>query len=656
MNELSTPDQLVRAFGAEERLAHWQVRQHSESFVEVARGEVIVVLAWPALWRDEAAVAPHLIRARSGNYPLVLLGEPSALDGSDLDRFAASGAFMTAALLPLSVSRLAVVLRGWGDADRTRLEKAELELDLERARYENDLLIDIGRALTQERDLDSLLDLILRRAREVTGADAGSVYVVEGDAEEVSKRTLRFAQSQNESRDVGSEGFTMPVSPSSIVGACVLAGEVIDIPDLYDLDEPGTGNNPWGFVHDKSFDLKHDYQTRSMVTVPMISARDQVIGVIQLINKRDRGVSRLSTAADFEDKVLPFDEVSINYANTLASQAGIALENTLLYDEVKTLFEGFVHASVTAIESRDPTTSGHSERVAELTVGLAQVADRADSGPYAGLVITPDELKQIEYAALLHDFGKVGVRENVLVKPKKLYEHDRALIEARFEFIRRTIEVETLKSKVGYLLEASRDEAAARLEEVDREAAARLAEIDDFIEFILKANEPSVLEQGGFERIAEIAAKSYVGRDGATYPYLTPDEALALQIARGSLTREERAEIESHVVHTFNFLTQIPWGRTYRSIPEIAGAHHEKLDGSGYPRGLASEQIPVPAKMMTISDIYDALTASDRPYKRAVPRQKALDILGYEVEAGKLDADLYQLFLDAEVWKLVEAG
>ncbi|HWM86473.1 MAG TPA: HD domain-containing phosphohydrolase, partial [Kofleriaceae bacterium] len=502
--------------------------------------------------------------------------------------------------------------------------------------------------------LGALFGMILRRAREVTGADAGSVYVVEGgdpDVPDAEPRRLNFIESQNDSIAVESQGFTMPVSPSSIVGACVLAKDPISIPDLYLLDPPGTGNNPWGFVHDRSFDQRHCYQTRSMITVPMISARDQVIGVIQLINKRARGVTRLSEPTDFTDKVLPFDEVSTEYATSLASQAGIALENALLYDEVRTLFEGFVKASVTAIESRDPTTSGHSERVASLTVELAAVADREATGPYAGFRLSADDRKQLEYAALLHDFGKVGVRENVLVKAMKLYEHDRALVLSRFEFIRKVLETERLERKVRHLIEESRERVAATLQSVDSEIESKLTELDDMIAFVLQANQPTVLEQGGFERIQEIASRSFLSPTGESRPYLTAQEASALQIARGSLTEDERREIESHVVHTYNFLRQIPWGRSFRDVPEIAGAHHEKLDGTGYPRGRRAEDIPPGARMMTIADIFDALTASDRPYKKAVPVPKALDILASEVERAKLDRALYDLFVSARVWE-----
>ena len=482
----------------------------------------------------------------------------------------------------------------------------------------------------------------------MTGADAGSIYKVHEDDSDPPRRELEFIESQNDSVLMESRRGRFPVSPSSIAGACVLAADTIEIPDLYALDAPGTGNNPRGFVHDRSFDLAQKYQTRSMITVPMISARNHVIGVIQLINKRARGAAKLTEPADFDSKVLPFDHVSTKFATTLASQAGIVLENVLLYQEVTKLFEGFVDASVTAIEARDPTTSGHSKRVANLTAHLAEKAD----GRYGDFRLLPDDLQQIEYAALLHDFGKVGVREPVLVKAKKLYEHDRALVEARFDYIRKAMENERNERKLRYLLEASRAEVAAELEAVDREAEAKLKEVDDIVAFVLQANQPTVLEQGGFERIADIAARTFFGPDGTQRPYLTQDEALALQIMRGSLTEDERKEIESHVSHTYNFLRQIPWGKTLRRVPDIAGSHHEKLDGTGYPKGIKASEIPPAAKMMSISDIYDALTASDRPYKKAVPIPKALDIIKSEVDRNKLDAVLFDMFVGAKIWEL----
>ncbi|HKE17747.1 MAG TPA: HD domain-containing phosphohydrolase [Kofleriaceae bacterium] len=653
---IESREHVVAALAADPRLTGWTVHPASEDgYLELARGPVICVLAWPALWRDADRLAPHLARARCGNYTLFLVGRADQLADAPADQAGDPALRMTVLTVPTSPAALVIALGARGESDRRSLELAHLELALEQAHYENDMLIEVGRALSRERDVGALFGVILKRAREVTGADAGSVYVVEGDDPDAAEagaapRRLRFIESQNDSVAIESLGFTMPVSPSSIVGACVLAKRAISIPDLYRLDPPGAGNNPWGFVHDRSFDQRHGYQTRSMITVPMISARDQVIGVIQLINKHPRAVSRLAAAADF-DKVLPFDDVSTEYATSLASQAGIALENALLYDEVRTLFEGFVKASVTAIEARDPTTSGHSERVASLTVELAQVADREDTGPYADFRLSSDDRKQIEYAALLHDFGKVGVREPVLIKAMKLYEHDRALVQARFEFIRQALETERLERKLLRAVEASRDEMTAAMMSVDGDIEARLRELDDMIGFVLKANQPTVLEQGGFERIQDIAARTFLGPAGDARPYLTPEEATALQIARGSLTEGERREIESHVVHTYKFLRTIPWGRTFRSVPEIAGAHHEKLDGTGYPHGRKAAEIPPAARMMTISDIFDALTASDRPYKKAVPVPKALDILASEVKGAKLDPALFDLFVSARVWE-----
>jgi HD-GYP domain-containing protein (c-di-GMP phosphodiesterase class II) len=647
---LETRDQLVSAVRSDPRLGAWSVREEGAGWLEVVRAPVVMVLVWPELWRDRAQLEPHLTRARSGNYSLLLVGTADQLADGRVEELADGAVYLTPLVVPIPPGALALSLVSLAEANRRVLERAEVELALERAMYEKDLLIDIGRALSQQRDRTALFNLILRRAREVTGADAGTIYEVIGDDPDLEKRKVRFVESQNDSVVMESQGFEMPVSSKSIVGNCVLNGDVINIPDLYALDEPGSGTNPWGFIHDRTFDTQHGYQTRSILTVPMISARNQVIGVIQLINKRARGANKLTEPSDFDNKVLPFDYVSTRFAFTLASQAGIALEAAKLYEEVTNLFEKFVDASVTAIEARDPTTSGHSKRVALLTEDLAKVAD----GRYPDFKTTPDDLQQIRYAALLHDFGKVGVREPVLVKAKKLYEHDRALVEARFDYIRKALENERNERKLRYLLEASREQVAAELEAADRDAEAKIKEVDDMVRFVLQANQPTVLEQGGFERIADIAKRTFSGPNGDSRPYLTEEEATALQIMRGSLTEEERRQIESHVTHTYNFLRTIPWGKTFRKVPEIAGAHHEKLDGTGYPRGISAAEIPAGAKMMAISDIYDALTASDRPYKRAVPRDKALDIIKSEVDRNKLDRLLFDMFVEARVWRVVE--
>jgi HD-GYP domain-containing protein (c-di-GMP phosphodiesterase class II) len=384
-------------------------------------------------------------------------------------------------------------------------------------------------------------------------------------------------------------------------------------------------------------DKRSGFRTRNMVCVP-VKARDKLLGVLQAINKKD---GRSFVDQDLQDFL------------SLANQVGIAIENANLYEEINKLFEGFISASVTAIESRDPTTSGHSGRVAVLTCGLAEVVDRLDSGPYAGVSFDFDQMKEIRYAAVLHDFGKVGVREHVLVKANKLTPTDLAMLLARFDFIKRSFEVQALRKKVDLLMSGDRQATAALVAEVDAELARQIAETEGILEFILACNKPAVLKQEGFDRLHDLARLQFDYFDQAR-PYLTPEEVITLSIPKGSLTTEERLEIESHVTHTYKFLSTIPWTKSLKNIPAIAYGHHEKLDGSGYPRQVPGDTISVQTRMMTISDIYDALTASDRPYKAAVPTPKALAILEDEVKHGKVDAHLLQIFIEGKVFERVK--
>jgi HD-GYP domain-containing protein (c-di-GMP phosphodiesterase class II) len=390
-----------------------------------------------------------------------------------------------------------------------------------------------------------------------------------------------------------------------------------------------------------------------MLTVPMLSAENVVIGVIQLINKKRDPARALTKPVDFEAEVVPFDERAEEFALALASQAGLSLENAMLYEEIKDLFEGFVEASVQAIESRDPSTSGHSRRVATLSVELATRVDAAGAGPFRDVRFSPTTLKQLEYAGVLHDFGKVGVRERVLVKAKKLYEEDRRSISLRFSYIKKALEVEHAERKLRVALELAKEDLPGRFGEIDAELGRRMDEVDEAWAFVNRANEPTVLDQGGFERLVEIARLVYMAPDGELRPYLERDEVAALQVRRGSLTDVERVEIESHVKHTFEFLRAIPWGKRYADVPRIAAAHHEYMNGTGYPNHLGSPEIPIESRIMTIADIFDALTASDRPYKKAVPVDRALGIIESEVKAGKCDPALFRVFVEGEVYKKV---
>jgi response regulator RpfG family c-di-GMP phosphodiesterase len=333
----------------------------------------------------------------------------------------------------------------------------------------------------------------------------------------------------------------------------------------------------------------------------------------------------------------------------LGGQAAVAIENAVLHDEISRLFEGFVQASVIAIESRDPTTAGHSGRVADLTVGLAQAVEHVVVGPYAELRFRPHEIQEIRYASLLHDFGKVGVREPVLVKAEKLHPHELNGVRQRFENARQHRHIASYQRR----LEAVQARGMHALQEIESEEhvrlAAELAELDRLFELILACNRPEVIAQRGYEQLDELRQHTYLDSRGQRHELLSSDEVKLLSIRRGSLSPEERTQIQQHVEYTFRFLKQIPWTRSLRNVPEIAYPHHERLNGRGYPRAIHGEEIPVQSKMMAICDIFDALTAADRPYKKAVPMAMAFDILKDEADAGLIDGDLLRVFIEAEI-------
>jgi HD-GYP domain-containing protein (c-di-GMP phosphodiesterase class II) len=475
-------------------------------------------------------------------------------------------------------------------------------------------LLDVGKAMASERNLDRLLQLILDEVTKVMEADRSSLFLVDRTRNELRSKIAQGLDVREIRVKIG----------KGIAGYVAQTGEIVNIRDAY--ADPH---------FNQEMDRSTGYRTHTILCVPMRNKLNEVIGVLQVLNKRDGVFS-------------PEDEELLL---ALSSQAAVAIENAILYEDIQRLFEGFIKASVYAIESRDPTTSGHSDRVAVLTVGLAQRVDRIDTGPFASVTFSAEDMRELRYASLLHDFGKVGVREPVLVKARKLYEHDLDLVVARFKFIRKGLENDTLHKKLGLAL--SLGSAAEReMAALDEDLQRKLEELDEYLRVILEANKPTVLPSGGFERILEIAANTFEDGDGMHRPYLTTQEAENLTIGKGSLNPEERLEIESHVTHTFRFLRQIPWTRDLRRIPTIAYAHHEKLNGSGYPNALSDEAIPFQAKLMTVCDIYDALSAADRPYKKAVAPEAALDILHMEVRDGNLDPDLVQVFIEGDVWRL----
>ena len=544
----------------------------------------------------------------------------------------------------------------------------EINQKLAGASQEIHELNKIGMALSAEHDPQRLLELILTKSREFTASDAGSVYLVESSgsaqrqsllfapaqpgaavAEEPSGEQLRFKLAQNDTVFLPFREATMEINDRSIAGYVALTGEIVNLEDAYHLppDVPYSIN--------RKFDEDSGYRTRSILAVPIRNQRDKIIAVLQLINAKRDPLAKLNSAEAVEEQVIPYTPRQQEIVLSLAGQAAVALENSQLYDSIQRLFEGFVRAAVTAIETRDPATSGHSFRVANLTVALAEAVDRVDSGLYRNVNFSRDQMREIRYASLLHDFGKVGVREEVLVKAKKLYPAQMEVIRQRFGLVRRTLENETLRAKIDYLLKNGREEFDGVQGKLDSALAARLAEIDEYVQAIIWANEPTVLPEGNFDRLLQIANLHYDDLDGSKRPLLTPDEVQMLSIRKGSLDEEERLQIEAHVLHTVSFLQQIPWTNELRNVPEIARGHHEKLNGTGYPYKLSAPEIPVQTRMMTISDIFDALAAADRPYKKAVSIERALDILGLSVKDGELDPGLFEIFLTARIfdrWKV----
>ncbi len=480
-------------------------------------------------------------------------------------------------------------------------------------------LNEIGAALASEQHLDKLLDMILTQSRGLLAAEAGSIYLVVGDDD---AKELLFAHTQNAKVSLPYHRFKMPISTSTLAGFVASTGDPLNIPDVYRIADTA----PYHF--NDSFDRQARYRTVSMLVVPMIDTEGEILGVIQWINRVE----------DDEGAPVPFLVEHLVLAKSLAAQAGVAVKNAQLREDIETLFEGFVNASVTAIEARDPVTSGHSGRVADLTVGLAEAVNLTPNGPYGPVSFTERQLREIRYASLLHDFGKVGVREQVLVKAKKLDPQ-------RMEIILQRLRQRQLEDALRMLQESWKGGQAFDAAHWERLIRDRQEETERLMELVKRSNEPSVLPQDVAEGLGLLEGLTFTHWSGRDHEIVHADDLACLRIKKGSLSEGERLEIESHVTHTFRFLQQIPWTRDLRDIPEIAYAHHERLTGRGYPRQLDAPAIPVQSRAMAISDVFDALTARDRPYKAAVPLEKSLAILDDEAKEGHLDAHLFQLFV-----------
>ncbi|MDC0206301.1 GAF domain-containing protein [Nitrospinae bacterium] len=500
-------------------------------------------------------------------------------------------------------------------------------------------LSDIGRALSGVHDLNTLLEMIVDQARSFTKADAGTLYILE-------ENTLRFQIVQNDSLKIrmgGKTGDTIPFPPvelkeSNVSAYVAIKGEPVNIPDVYDTDL-------FDFTGPKKFDQSTGYRSKSMLVIPLKNHEDDVIGVLQLLNATNA----------INKEVIPFSKDYVNLSESLASQAAVAITNAKLISNMAELFEAFVKVMATAIDEKSPVTGGHIRRVANLTLTMAEFINEHEDGIFKEKKFSPDQMYELRIAAYMHDIGKVTTPVEIVEKAKKLQTiFDRIhYVRLRMDYIIQKVKLEGQQIKIN-LLESGA--VKTEVEKVEANLNNKIEELKEIRSFINKCNEPGeFLEDETLERLKEISQRTYLDNEGEEQPFLTEDELLNLSIRRGSITETERKKMQDHAAVTLRMLNQIPFTKKLKNIPNFAGAHHEFINGNGYPLGLKGDQIPFEGRLMAVTDIAEALTASDRPYKKAMPLETVYRILRSMSEKGELDNDLVELFIDKEIYKIYQA-
>lgn len=515
----------------------------------------------------------------------------------------------------------------------TRLELARARRTLAHTESDFRELSRIGMSFMLERDRSALLHLILMGGKLLTGSDGAGLLLLETSEQNV-RELVPVRYEVDSLPDLGVPSIRYPIDGTSIVGHAALSKEPVVVDDAHQhpADAPFTGS--------AEFRRRYRYYVRSIMAVPMLDQRDEVLGVLFFMNRKSKHVN-VRTKHDAERYVISYTERDVLLARSLASQAAASIENRRLYAQIEGLLESIVAAAISAIDERDPATAGHSFRVACLTTQLADAVSHTEHGPYRGVHYTPSQLRELRFAALLHDLGKVTVREEVLLKAQKLPEMVAARVDARFDFIQRTMELEIAERHEELCRESRSDpQSMGRL---DAEFAKRIEELNRFRDVVRRANDPGPMEASVSTQLEEIASRTYRDVDGAAAPYLTSEELHYLRIPCGTLDEHERAEVELHVAHTRRFLSRIPWTNDLANLVEYACGHHEKLNGTGYPNGLRDREIPIETRIITLADMYDALTESDRPYKHPMSAEKAIAVLRSEADAGLLDRDLVDI-------------
>ena len=502
-------------------------------------------------------------------------------------------------------------------------------------------LNEIGIALSKQRDINSLLETIMVAAKRITNADAGTLYLYDPE-----QQTLRFEILRTDSLNIamgGTSGVPIKFYPihlydkdgkpihSMVVTHSALSGETVNIPDAYAAEG-------YDFSGTKNFDAKNGYRSTSFLTVPMLNHEEEVIGVLQLINAQNRE----------SGAIVPFSKDDQQLLESLASQAAIALTNRRLIKQLEELFESLIGLINTAIDDKSPYTGGHCERVPVLTMMLAEAAGHGNlASPNQAIVMNDREKYELKIAALLHDCGKITTPVHVVDKSTKLQTlFDRIhLVDTRFEVLKRDAEIAMLREMAEAGADAQRAEAARQA------CAARVAQLDQDREFLRHCNiGGEFMSEELQQRVRQIAAYQWRDTEGKLANFLSDNEADNLNIRAGTLTAEERQIINHHIDVTIKMLESLPWPKHLKKVPEYAGGHHERMDGKGYPKGLTREQMSVQARMMGIADIFEALTAKDRPYKKGKTLTESLTILGKMKLGEHIDPDLFDTFIREKVY------
>lgn len=497
-----------------------------------------------------------------------------------------------------------------------------------------DDILNIGIALSAEKDKNRLLEMIVSEARRITNADGGTLYLCENNC-----LAFKIMQTESTNTYMGGRGEKINIPPvalrmENVSAYAALTHKSVNVPNVYQAEE-------FDFSGPKKFDEATGYRTLSMLVIPLENHEDEVIGVLQLINARDENKELIPFAPHYE-----------NVISSLASQAAIAVTNMQLIADIENLFNSFVQVMATAIDSRTPYNANHTRRVALLAGELARAINQESEGKWEDVSFNEDQIAQLVMAGWLHDIGKIATPLEVMNKSTRI-ERQIELVMQRFDYIYSSLKDEFLEKKLA-LLSSSVPDKEERSAELELWWENERNYLEETRQFIIKVDNPSTfVNQEIVERLKEIASRTYQDCSGEEHNWLTAEELQCLSVSKGTLTEGERKVMEDHVVVTGRMLEKIPFTRKLKDVPYFAAIHHEHLDGKGYPQGLAGEQIPLEGRILALVDVFDALTASDRPYKKAMPLEQALKILGFMVKDGELDGELLKILSEHKVWENV---